>query len=182
MKFLIESLDDLDQQLKLHGGPGLFIFRGSPTTVFKRLSEVLGINKICYEQDCEPIWNKRDKKVEAMCRELNIETVEKVSHTLWDPMDVINTNGGYAPLTYDMMLHTVSVLGLPKRPMNDEVDFSHVKFGEIPEEVGIELGLFTRVSISFELFNRKVKFNVIDRLRVPKTFRCFEKPARPKLS
>lgn len=160
----------------------MLIFRGSPTTVFKRLSDVLGINKICYEQDCEPIWNKRDKEVEAMCRELNIQTVEKVSHTLWDPMDVINTNGGHAPLTYDMMLHTVSVLGLPKRPLNDEVDFSHVKLGEIPEELGIELGLFTRVSLSLEFFDRKLKFNLIDRLRAPKTFRCSERPANQKLS
>lgn len=151
MKFLIESLDDLDKQLKQHGAPGLFIFKGKPTTIFKRLSDELGVNKICYEQDCEPIWNKRDKEVEMMCREMNIRTVEKVSHTLWDPIDVINANGGFSPLTYQMMLHTVNVLGLPPRPVND-VDFSLVKFGEIPDELGSELGLFKKVRIFFFIF------------------------------
>ena len=146
MKFLIESLADLDEQFKHLGGPGLLLFHGKPTTIFKRLHEELGINKICYEQDCEPIWNERDRAVEKMCQELGIQTVEKISHTLWDPMDIINVNGGYAPLTYQMMLHTVDVLGLPQRPVNDVVDFSDVTFGNIPVHLAVELGLMTTVT------------------------------------
>lgn len=148
MKFLCESLADLNEQFKRNGGPGLFIFRGKPATIFKRLHEELGINKLCYEQDCEPIWRKRDDEVMRMCRQLGIQTAEKVSHTLWDPMDIINVNGGYAPLTYQMMLHAINVLGLPPRPVNDDVDFSCVDFGEISEKLGNELGLFREVKIT----------------------------------
>lgn len=138
LRFLIECLADLDEQFKQHGGPGLLIFRGKPATIFKKMREDLGITKICYEQDCEPIWRSRDKEVELMCRQLGIETVERVSHTLWDPKDIIRANGGYAPLTYQMMLHTVNVLGLPKRPVID-ADFVDVEFGRIPSESGLDL-------------------------------------------
>lgn len=148
MKFLIESLADLDKQFRQHGGPGLFMFRGNPTKIFRKLIEELDINKICYEQDCEPIWRKRDSAVERMCKELGVQTVEKVSHTLWNPMDVIKANGGFAPLTYEMMLHTINVLGRPLRPVNETVDFSKVCFGEIADD--IELELLTYV-ISFQL-------------------------------
>lgn len=145
MQFLIESLADLDEQFKRNGGPGLHIFQGQPTEIFRQMKEELGINKICYEQDCEPIFRKRDRDVELMCRKVGIETVEKVSHTLWNPKDIINANGGYAPLTYQMMLHTINVLGLPSRPVNDTVDFKGVIFGRIPEKVHQSLGGMTKV-------------------------------------
>ena len=34
----------------------------------------------------------------------NIEYIEHVSHTLWDPMKIIEANGGIPPLTYDMFV------------------------------------------------------------------------------
>ena len=57
-----------------------------------------------YFQDCEAIWNKRDNDVKALCKKLDIEMIEKVSHTLWDPFDIIDANGGMAPLTYEMFV------------------------------------------------------------------------------
>ena len=55
-------------------------------------------------QDCEPIWKKRDDDIKAFCQERGVTLVEKVSHTLWDPKLVIETNGGVPPLTYQMFL------------------------------------------------------------------------------
>lgn len=95
MKFLMESLTDLDEQFKqLGAGNGLITFRGDPVEIFRTMHEELGITKICYEQDCEPIWNERDKRVQNLCTELGIKVVETISHTLWDPMKIIQMNGG----------------------------------------------------------------------------------------
>ncbi len=94
MKFLLEALADLDEQFKQLGGNGLLIFRGNPVEIFRKLWEELKITKICFEYDCEPIWNKRDDNVKILCNELGIEVFEKVSHTLWNPLDIISTNGG----------------------------------------------------------------------------------------
>lgn len=106
MRFLLDSLQDIDRQLQeaTEGRGGLLICEGQPVHIFRRLHEHVGLHKICVEQDCEPIWNERDEAVKSLCRELSIEYVEKVSHTLWDPRTVIDTNGGIAPLTYQMFL------------------------------------------------------------------------------
>lgn len=103
MKFLLESLADLDYQLRSVGGQ-LYVFQGAVTFVFRRLWEELGISSICFEQDCEPIWKDRDNAVETLCRELGIAYHEEISHTLWNPREVIETNGGIPPLTYQMFL------------------------------------------------------------------------------
>lgn len=131
----MESLADLNEQFIQHGGNGLLIFRGNPTDIFRKLINELQINRICYEQECEPIWRERDEKIEELCDELGVERIECISHTLWDPKIIIETNGGHPPLTYQMMLHTISCVGLPQRPVNSTVDFKNVKFGEISENL-----------------------------------------------
>lgn len=106
MRFLLDSLQDIDDQIQtLTEGRGrLLLFEGKPEHIFRRLHEQLRLHKICLEQDCEPIWNHRDETIRSLCHELGIEFVEKVSHTLWNPQSVIETNGGIPPLTYQMFL------------------------------------------------------------------------------
>lgn len=104
MKYLIEALQDLDSKFRKLGGQ-LYIFCGlEPVMIFKRLWEEFGIRKLCFEQDCEPIWQNRDEKVSRLCRDIGVECVEKVSHTLWNPNEIIEANGGVAPLTYQMFV------------------------------------------------------------------------------
>ena len=55
-------------------------------------------------QDCEAVWDCRDEAVKKFCKENSVEIVECVSHTLWNPFDVIEANAGIPPLTYDMFL------------------------------------------------------------------------------
>lgn len=38
---------------------------------------------------------------------MGIECVEHISHTLWNPHEVIKTNGGVPPLTYQMFLVSI---------------------------------------------------------------------------
>ncbi|XP_055603870.1 cryptochrome-1 [Uranotaenia lowii] len=142
MKFLLESLADLDRQLREIGGQ-LFVFRGSALGVMRRLFEELNIRKLCFEQDCEPIWRERDNAIISLCKAMDVKCVEKVSHTLWDPEQVIQTNGGIPPLTYQMFLHTVNIIGEPPRPVAAP-SFEFVEFGTIPSILATELKLATR--------------------------------------
>lgn len=103
MKFLLESLADLHNQLRRHGGQ-LLLLKGKSSFVFRRLWEEMGISTICFEQDCENIWRERDDAVKLVCRELGIRCHEKISHTLWNPREIIEMNGGVPPLTYQMFL------------------------------------------------------------------------------
>ncbi|EDW83799.1 uncharacterized protein Dwil_GK13802 [Drosophila willistoni] len=140
MRFLLDSLQDLDGKVQqaTEGRGRLHIFQGQPKEIFRRLHQQLQLKKICFEQDCEPIWSQRDASVKSLCQELGIEWVEMVSHTLWDPHTVIETNGGIPPLTYQMFLHTVEIIGLPPRPTNDP-NWNNVGFVEISQELQREL-------------------------------------------
>ncbi|KAI5652106.1 FAD binding domain of DNA photolyase domain-containing protein [Phthorimaea operculella] len=143
MRYLLEALNDLDQQFRQYGGR-LIMMKGKPDVVFRRLWEEFGIRKLCFEQDCEPVWRPRDDAVKKICRETGIAVHEKVGHTLWAPDTVIKANGGIPPLTYQMFLHTVTTIGDPPRPVPD-VDLRGVTFGTLPDSFYREFGVFDKV-------------------------------------
>lgn len=116
-----------------HGGK-LHIFKGNPEQIFRKLIPKLNIKTICFEQDCEPIWRKRDDAVTKLCQEMNVECIEKVSHTLWDPKEIIKSNGGIPPLTYQMFLHTSQTIGPPPRPVDDP-EWRKCKFTNMPDDI-----------------------------------------------
>lgn len=62
--FLLECLEDLDKSLQKIGTK-LYIFFGKPVTVFRHLHAKYTIEKISFEQDCEPIWHARDNAVKS---------------------------------------------------------------------------------------------------------------------
>jgi len=49
MRFLLESLNDLNDNLTLHGGC-LYMLRGNPVEIFKRIKEEIDLNLITFEQ------------------------------------------------------------------------------------------------------------------------------------
>ena len=121
--FLLESLSDLDGSLRSYGAK-LHIFKGCPLAVFNYLHNEFNLNKICCQTDCEPIYQARDNAVKSklwfltvfegciyysvsfleFCADSNIDFCEQDSHTLWNPVEIIKSNGGTPPLTYEMFL------------------------------------------------------------------------------
>ncbi|KAH8280088.1 hypothetical protein KR018_007531 [Drosophila ironensis] len=161
MRFLLDSLQDIDTQLqaRTEGRGRLHVFEGDPAHIFRRLHDQVRLHKICFEQDCEPIWNQRDDNIRALCQELGIECVEKVSHTLWDPRTVINTNGGIPPLTYQMFLHTVHIIGLPPRPTAD-AHLEDASFVDLSHELRRSLGHLEQIPTPehFNIFSDNMGF------------------------
>ncbi|XP_073945628.1 circadian regulator cryptochrome isoform X2 [Choristoneura fumiferana] len=142
MRYLLEALDDLDNQFRKYGGR-LIMVKAQPTAFFRRLWEEFGINRLCFEQDCEPVWRARDESVKTACREIGVTCHEHVSHTLWEPDTVIKANGGIPPLTYQMFLHTVATIGDPPRPVPN-VDLTGVEFGRLPDCFHKEFTIFDK--------------------------------------
>ena len=65
-----------------------------------RLVPLLGVTHVSYEIDMEPIWQERDCGVIKLLGKLGVETIPRISYTLWDPREVIKANGGSPPLTF----------------------------------------------------------------------------------
>lgn len=61
---MLECLADLNASLN-NVGTQLHIFIGEPVAVFRFLHRKYVIEKLCFEQDCEPIWHARDNAVKG---------------------------------------------------------------------------------------------------------------------
>lgn len=120
----MECLQDLDKNLKA-AGTRLYCFQGQPTDILERLIEEWGVTKVTFEADPEPIWQERDRLVRELLDKKNVQYVEKVSHTLWDPYEIIENNGGSPPLTFSLFNLVTSTIGPPPRPVEDP-DFTDI--------------------------------------------------------
>uniref|UniRef100_A0A453NQT0 (6-4)DNA photolyase n=4 Tax=Aegilops tauschii subsp. strangulata TaxID=200361 RepID=A0A453NQT0_AEGTS len=89
------------------------------------------IGKLCFESDTEPYALARDKRVTDFAAASGIEVFSPVSHTLFDPAEIIEKflfssanlkNGGRPPLTYQSFVATA---GEPPKPVME-------KYSELP--------------------------------------------------
>lgn len=67
LKFMIESLKDLENQLKKKGGR-LFFFKGKPEEIVSKCIHELNIEALIVNRDYTPYSQQRDKKLEKVCK------------------------------------------------------------------------------------------------------------------
>ncbi|XP_077211292.1 DNA photolyase family protein isoform X1 [Tasmannia lanceolata] len=113
IQFLLESLIDLDSSLKKLGSR-LLLFRGDPVQILVRLLKQWNIGKLCFEYDTDPYSQVRDQQVKDFASLSGIEVFSPVTHTLFNPADVIQKNGGKTPLSYQSF---VKLVGQPLPPL-----------------------------------------------------------------
>eukprot|EP00092_Neocalanus_flemingeri_P026117 GFUD01028305.1.p1 GENE.GFUD01028305.1~~GFUD01028305.1.p1 ORF type:complete len:538 (+),score=140.55 GFUD01028305.1:90-1703(+) len=145
MAFLLECLEDLDTQF-WHLGGKLNMVEGDPVEVLRKISKHFSINKLCFDQDCESIWHERDDAVKNFCRTHGITVEESIGATLWDPLEIIEANGGSPPLTYSQFCQVTDGIGQPRRPVAD-AQLTDVKFVELEscENLLSELTVFPNI-------------------------------------
>ncbi|KAL5823131.1 hypothetical protein ACOSQ4_021031 [Xanthoceras sorbifolium] len=103
IRFLLESLVDLDSSLKKLGSR-LLILKGEPSEVVIRCLKEWDVKKLCFEYDTDPYYQTLDMKVKNYASSAGIEVFSPVSHTLFNPADIIQKNGGKPPLNYQSFL------------------------------------------------------------------------------
>ncbi|XP_076946014.1 (6-4)DNA photolyase-like [Bidens hawaiensis] len=97
IRFLLESLDDLDCSLKKIGSR-LLVLHGEPHDVLIRCLKEWNIKRLCFEFDTDPYYQALDTKVKSYALESGIEIYSPVSHTLFNPAEIIQKNGGTPPM------------------------------------------------------------------------------------
>uniref|UniRef100_A0A6N2MUC6 Photolyase/cryptochrome alpha/beta domain-containing protein n=1 Tax=Salix viminalis TaxID=40686 RepID=A0A6N2MUC6_SALVM len=88
IRFLLESLVDLDTSLKKLGSR-LLISKGEPGQVLIQCLKEWGVKKLCFEHDTDPYYQALDIKVKEYTSAAGIEVFSPVSHTLFNPADII---------------------------------------------------------------------------------------------
>lgn len=103
IRFLLESLEDLDSNLQKLGSR-LLVLKGEPEGALIRCLKEWDIKKLCFEYDTEPYYQALDIKIKKYASAAGIEVFSPVSHTLFNPSDIIQKNGGRPPLSYQSFL------------------------------------------------------------------------------
>ncbi|KAL5212641.1 hypothetical protein ABZP36_023488 [Zizania latifolia] len=118
VRFLLESLSDLDARLRRLGSRLLLLRARDDVadTVCAALKD-WNIGKLCFESDTEPYALARDKKVMDFAAASGIDVFSPTSHTLFHPAKIIEKNGGRPPLTYQSF---VAIAGQPPEPVMEE--------------------------------------------------------------
>lgn len=112
----MQCLEDLDRSLRKLNSR-LFVIRGQPADALPKLFKEWGTTSLTFEEDPEPYGRVRDHNITMLCRELGINVIQKVSHTLYRLDEIIERNCGKAPLTYHQFLTIIACMGPP--PMSE---------------------------------------------------------------
>ncbi|KAH7681758.1 (6-4)DNA photolyase protein [Dioscorea alata] len=115
IRFLLESLSDLDSSLRKLGSR-LLVLRGDPVRVVSQILMDWNIGTLCFEFDTEPYSQVRDNQVKDFASKCGIQVFSPISHTLFSPADIIKKNGGKPPLTYQAF---VKLAGQPPPPLTE---------------------------------------------------------------
>lgn len=71
LQFMIESLEDLENEIFRHKGK-LYIFYGKPEKIVEKCIEKLDVSGVFVNQDYTPYSIQRDKKIEAICKKYSV--------------------------------------------------------------------------------------------------------------
>ena len=92
LKFMIESLEDLENQLKKKGGK-LFLFKGKPEEIVKKCVRELDIEALIVNRDYTPYSLQRDKKLEKVCEMSHIPFYSFDDALLHPPEETLKKDG-----------------------------------------------------------------------------------------
>ena len=92
LKFMIESLQDLEKQLKEKGGK-LFYFKGEPEEIVSKCIRELYVDALIVNRDYTPYSVQRDKKLEKVCKTSSIPFYSFDDVLLHPPEDTLKKDG-----------------------------------------------------------------------------------------
>ncbi len=116
LAFLLESLQNLDQQLRSYGSR-LIVLQGRPLQVLEKILTEWQIGQLCFERDTEPYAVERDGQITAIAKACGVQVQTPTSHTLYDPEVLVAANRGEAPRTYRSFLKVLAQVGPPPAPL-----------------------------------------------------------------
>lgn len=154
VNFIYDSLEKIDQDLKVAGHCGLKIFRGKPEEIFKKLAQKWDIDTLFFNEDYEPYALERDKVVEKILQSKGSKIKSVTDHLIFHPDTILKNDGTpytvYTPYKNKWLAHFE---GNPVAPIEDlAIPISKIETQIFPtkETLGIEPSL-----IKIPLYNFK---------------------------
>ncbi|CAN1162153.1 (6-4)DNA photolyase [Linum perenne] len=120
IRFLLESLKDLDSSLRKLGSR-LLVLKGEPGEVLIHCLNQWNVRQLCFEYETDPYYQRLDSRVKDYASAAGIEVFSPVSHTLFNPADIIQRNGGRPPLSYQSFLKIAGEPSWASSPLLTEI-------------------------------------------------------------
>ncbi len=92
LKFMIECLSDLEEQLK-NVGAKLYYFKGKPEEIVKKIISDLNIEAVIVNKDYTPYSRERDRKLDDACKSSNIVFHSFHDALLHPPEETLKSDG-----------------------------------------------------------------------------------------
>ena len=114
MRFLLESLRDLDASLR-DVGSSLLVLHGEPRVVLPRACKSWKVDLVTWEHDIEPYAKIRDRAVRGALERAGVECESHSGHTLYDVDEMLEKCKGNPPTTYQGFMKIVDKMGAPNQ-------------------------------------------------------------------
>jgi len=92
IQFMIESLEDLNSQLRAADSQ-LFCFFGEPTAVLEKLTAAVSATAICENLDYTPYAKQRSAAIQQLCNKKQLEYIGEHDVYLHEPGTILNKSG-----------------------------------------------------------------------------------------
>lgn len=92
LKFMLESIEDLEEQLKQKGGK-LFLFHGKNEAVVEECIEKLHVDAVIVNRDYTPYSIARDAKIEKVCKKAGVPFLSFDDALLHPPEETVKKDG-----------------------------------------------------------------------------------------
>ncbi|KAJ8731792.1 hypothetical protein PYW08_014522 [Mythimna loreyi] len=106
LRFLVQSLQDLDANLKKLN-IRLYIIRGNAVEELPKLFDKWQVKYLTSQVDIDPIYVKQDEVIDDIAEKKDIFIVRRVQHTVYDVHSVLKKNNNSVPMTYQKFLSLV---------------------------------------------------------------------------
>lgn len=131
--FMIESLKDLDNQLKKYGS-ALSILQGRPYEAINKLIETHGVGCIFANRDYTPFSIERDRKIEDICLSKNTR-FESCHDLLLNEPEKCKKNNGKPYTIFTPYFRNALKIMIPKPEKLDTPDFLRKNIGIDTESI-----------------------------------------------
>ena len=118
-QFLIDCQDDLSASYtKLNSKQKLWVLREPAVTLLPKLWKTWKITHLVFERDTDAYAAERDAKIMELAGEAGVEVVTRMGRTLWDPVKVVEANGGKPTMSLGQLQKAGEKVGEIARPLN----------------------------------------------------------------
>lgn len=125
VQFMVESLKDLDGQLKKKGSK-LYRFYGEPTVILNKIIHDQPVEAVYVNMDYTPYSAKRDKKIETLCKKNKIDFVS-TEDVLLNPIGSITTGSNEIYTKFTPYFNKAKKITVPNPIKNNRKNYTKSK-------------------------------------------------------